>query len=383
METIYGIQADTETLREAHERQRRIQQRLQEQHLAVSDSTADAAPTKSGLAKLKSPPKPTMVARSTSASALPSPATLGIPSHSPSLNPSGAVTPTKPTAAAAARPRLIGSAATSPFIQSAEYHHQHSPGPSQLRSTTHSPAFLSKLYDVEHRLPNSVPWLPLPGTAGAAAAAAAAAATSGFSSRSESPVVFGRRKSDSGTPTSGASTPGLGYSKHSYGPVTAAAMSSSSLALEGSQQQENPFPQSPQLQPHPHPHPHAHHHLLSHQELAALSRTSSPMLNEALPLYLRRKSDSLHAMERSLSNPGGTGAVGMVHTAPGSPFVHPIHSPAAIVLSSGENSGVVTPMHTASPAHMMFAFPSQGVISTATSHSSSSNSRSIDGSNTM
>ncbi|KAG0325658.1 hypothetical protein BG004_003160 [Podila humilis] len=79
METIYGIQSDTATLREAHERQKRIsQQRLQEQKSGLLDPKKSHAATVGGssmkvtASTLEGPPKPSLVARSTSASALPS-----------------------------------------------------------------------------------------------------------------------------------------------------------------------------------------------------------------------------------------------------------------------------------------------------------------------
>ncbi|KAI8602188.1 hypothetical protein EDD21DRAFT_353002 [Dissophora ornata] len=347
METIYGIQADTDTLREAHERQKRIQ-RLQEQQSAVSDTMSAVPGTKTGLVKVKGPPKPIAVARSTSTSALPSPTALGAIglARTPSGdNSDGALT----AAAAPRRPRLAGSTATSPFQAAVDFHHQHPAGPAQLRSTTQSPAFLSKFYDVEHRLPSNIPWLALPG----------AAAASGFG-RAESPSVFGRRRSDVGVPSSGASTPGLGYGKNP-----------SAFTLDFPQQQENsqphPLPQ-PQQQQQQHHHPlqqqqqppYPHHHLLSHQDLAALSRNNSPMpLNEALPSYLRKAGvESLHSMERSLSNPvGPCGAA--IHTAPVSPFLIPMHSPSAL---SGCNSGIgspaLSPAAYTSPSHLLFAFPS-------------------------
>ncbi|KAF9361395.1 hypothetical protein BGX26_003528 [Mortierella sp. AD094] len=305
METIYGIQADTETLREAHEHQKRMQQRLQEQPSAV-----DASSVNSGFAMLKSPPKPTIVARSTSASAVPSLTAIESASTKTSNDANiGAGTKTS----------LSGSSATSPFFGAADYHTQHPSAAAQLRSATQSPAFLSKFYDAEHRLPSSIPWLALPG-----------AATPSISG-AENPSVFGRRRSDGGVSASGTSTTGIIHDKH---------------AQELSQQ-ENPLPHPPQPQHH-----HHHHHLLSHQELAALSRNNSPMpLNEALPSYLRKKSgDSLQTMERSLSNSGSS----VVHTAPASPFVLPIHQTSLSVAAVSQ--GGTSNNHTASPSHLLFPF---------------------------
>ncbi|KAG0237989.1 hypothetical protein BGX31_003381 [Mortierella sp. GBA43] len=260
-----------------------------------------------------------MVARSTSASALPSRvAGLGLisPSAAASKSMSGAATPTRtlpetPGATTPNRLHLTGSGsgaasgaasgATSPLLGGVDFH-PHSAaaaaaaaagGPAQLRSTTHSPAFLSGLSS------NSIPWLALPG----------AAATPGGLGGAESPTnMFGRRRSDTGMASSEASTPVLGHPDK--------------LGHTSPQQQENPHPQPPQAQHHPH-----HYHLLSHQDLAALSRNNSPMpLNEALPSYLRRNVEPKmhHPMERSLSNPGSSS----IQSAPVSPFMLPIH-PAA------------------------------------------------------
>ncbi|KAG0006355.1 Cell morphogenesis protein PAG1 [Entomortierella chlamydospora] len=312
--------ADTETLREAHEHQKRMQQRLHEQH-----SAADILSANSGLTMLKSP-KPTLVARSTSASALPS---FTVESASTKTsNDVNTVAGTK-TSTGAAQTCLSGSTSNSPFFGAADHHVQHPTAAAQLRSATQSPAFLSKLYDAEHRLPSSIPWLALPG-----------AATSSISG-TESPNVFGRRRSDGGASASGTSTPGTIHDKHT----------------QESSQQENP-------QPHPQPQHHHHHHLLSHQELAALSRNNSPMpLNEALPSYLRKKGgDTLQAMERSLSNTGSgvvhTGS-GVVHTAPASPFVLPIH-PTSLSVTTVSHGGASN-NHTASPSHFLFPFAGSAV----------------------
>ncbi|KAF9989212.1 hypothetical protein BGZ75_007237 [Mortierella antarctica] len=161
METIYGIQADTETLREAHEHQRRMQQRLQEQQ--SSAALSEASPAMTAVHKNTGPAK---ITRSSSASALPSPTTSSGAS-------TGAATPTQPYQ------HLTGSSATSPYFPQHDLHLPHLPeaGPNQLRSTTHSPAFLAKFHDSEHphRLPGTmanVPWLSLPGAAAAASSTA-------------------------------------------------------------------------------------------------------------------------------------------------------------------------------------------------------------------
>ncbi|KAF9355184.1 hypothetical protein BGX34_010616 [Mortierella sp. NVP85] len=277
--------------------------------------------TKTGL--LKSPShKPTMVARSTSTSALPSPhAGFGVMSAPKGMSVSGTATPTRALSETASlggatpnRPQLGGSGTASPFLGGMDFHHHHhhpphtqnTTGPAQLRQATHSPAFLSKFYDAEHRLPSNIPWLALPG---------AAAPSSGLGAGAESsPTMFGRRRrSDAGLPSSGTSST----------PVLSQLDKLSHELPQQQQQQENPHPQPSQAQQH---HPH-HYHLLSHQELAALSRNNSPMpLNEALPNYLRKKNlEPMHAMERSFSNPA-SGTV--VHSAPVSPFMLPIHPTA-------------------------------------------------------
>ncbi|KAI1319823.1 hypothetical protein EDD11_002817 [Mortierella claussenii] len=404
METIYGIQADTETLREAHERQRRtqqlqLQQRLQEQQSSV---VAEAAEAKSGVTPLRGPPKPTVVARSTSTSSLPTPITLGggrdVAGHgNKSADASGTATPTNlammetPSGAVggqsgssaltstsgssqASSTFKSGSTATSPFFSPADHTGagigtaagaSGGSGPAQLRSTTHSPAFLSKFYDMEnhHRLQGAIPWLSLPGAV-TTPTAAVESPGGGGGGHSQRGGLFGRRRSDGGgiqsSSSSGTSTPVLtGFDKLSL-MDSSLSSSPSSILSSPPYQQENPYPHPPQPQPH---HPHHHHHLLSRQELAAFSRNNSPMpLNEALPSYLRKKNaDSLQSMERSFSNPGTMGAggnalsatttlttaaaattTGMIHTAPGSPFMMPIHPP---------------PASLSSPSHLLFPFP--------------------------
>ncbi|KAF9115657.1 hypothetical protein BGX27_007084 [Mortierella sp. AM989] len=295
--------ADTETLREAHERQKRMQRQLHEQ-----PSTVDTASDSNlSFAKVKSPPKPTLAARSTSASALSGSAATDSMSdaNGGAKNSTGTV-----------QPYLSGSSATSPFFGAADYHCQHPSAAAQLRSATQSPAFLSKFYDAEHRLPNAIPWLALPGAA------------TPIHSGTESPNIFGRRRSDGSLTVSGTSTP---HEKH----------------VQETPQQENLHPHPPQAQHH-----HHHHHLLSHQELAALSRNNSPMpINEALPSYLRKKSaDSTQSMERSISNPGSNN----VHTTSASPFVLPIHQTSLTVVSAPH--GNTSSSHTASPSHLLFPF---------------------------
>ncbi|KAG0198809.1 hypothetical protein BGX28_007796 [Mortierella sp. GBA30] len=297
---------------------------------------------------------PVMITRSTSASALPSPATSG-----PGT---GTATPTKQQQyqhqllQLQQQNNLSGSTATSPFLAAVEHHHyQQTPvaGPGQLRSTTHSPAFLAKFYDSEHphRLAGTmanIPWLSLPG-------AAVAAVSTGGGAGAESPTLFGRRRSDVGlhssTSSSGASTPGSGgLEAHSH----------EHLSLFGSPQQENPHPVPPQAPQHYPQQQHHQQHLLSPQELVALGRNNSPMpLNEALPHYLRKKNaDSLQAMERSRSSPGSN----LIHTAPGSPFMLPITPGSLSAASHGSTN--VGGSHITSPSHLLFPFPGASPPST-------------------
>ncbi|KAF9145475.1 hypothetical protein BGX30_008692 [Mortierella sp. GBA39] len=377
METIYGIQADTDTLREAHEHQRRMQQRLQEQQSSVSESQATAK--KTGLSTLKPAAiglaKPTPIARSTSTSALPPSTTMH---HG--LNAAGSTSVTRYSTACStganggtdtgySSPYFAGSAANSPFLTAADHHNHHhnsnSPGPAQLRSTTHSPALFSKFYDVEHRLP----WLSLPGAVGSPALGASAGGGSTEGPKS----MFGRRRSDVGVPSSGRSTPGgldLGSS----------SLLASKLGQDGSSpQQEASFPQPPQPQPQAQAHHHHHaQHLLGPQELAALSRHNSPMpLNEALPHYLRKKSaDSMHSMERSFSNPGTNSLHPPPHT--GSPFMLPLGSPTTNAGShAGGSVGQAAAAAAASPSHLMFAFPG------STSHPTTTAATAVPSSNRL
>ncbi|KAF8949488.1 hypothetical protein BGZ47_000029 [Haplosporangium gracile] len=383
METIYGIQADTDTLREAHEHQRRMQQRLQEQQPSLPEPSV--ASKKTGLSMLKPSTaratttmtttgglaKSSPIARSTSTSALP-PSTM-MP-HS--LNAAGSTsvtgysTPgsTGGTDTGYSSPYFAGSAATSPFLTAVDHHHHHhhahSSGPAQLRSTAHSPALFSKFYDVEHRLP----WLSLPGAVGSPALGAS---TSG--GNTEGPTsMFGRRRSDVGLSSSGTSTPsGLDLGSSS-------SLPSQSHQDGSSSQQEASFPQppQPQLQAHAHHHHHAQH-LLGPQELAALSRHNSPMpLNEALPHYLRKKSiDSMHSMERSFSNPGTNSLHPPSHTGPS--FMLPLGGSTTANSGShaGGSVGQAAAAAAASPSHLLFAFPGSTSQSTTAAAATSSSNR--------
>ncbi|KAG0379517.1 hypothetical protein BGX24_000115 [Mortierella sp. AD032] len=364
METIYGIQADTDTLREAHEHQRRMQQRLQEQQSSVPEPPPAAATKTTGLSNLKSVQsqggggaatglaKPTPIARSTSASALPPSTTKLVVGSTSSVT--GYSTPGMAGGGSDtgySSPYFAGSTATSPFLTAVDHHHHHSSGPAQLRSTTHSPALFSKFYDGEHRLP----WLSLPGAVGSPNMGTSSSCGGG--GIEGPPSMFGRRRSDVGLPSSGRSTP-------------------SGFDLGSSSQQEASFPQPPQPQPQAHSSSsssHQHHHaqhLLGPQELAALSRHNSPMpLNEALPHYLRKKSnDSLHSMERSFSSPG----TNSLHPPPhhtGPSFMLPLgsssnSSPGNGACVSSHNGGSVGQAAVASPSHLLFPFPG----SAATSH---------------
>ncbi|KAF9314737.1 hypothetical protein BG003_003890 [Podila horticola] len=391
METIYGIQSDTATLREAHERQKRIsQQRLQEQKSALgSDHPSSSKPVTAAM-PLKGPPKPSLIARSTSASAL--------PSHAQQQSHSQLSEPQKQQRSALEDDH--SGPVSSPFLAILDKHptsttshagHLGTPSyqlsstqPPLIQSANQSPAFLAKrLYDSEHRMP----WLALPGSAAGRGGSATAS--------EKTPSLFmRRRRSDTGlgggkgTPTSTASPTGgaLGNTDgfgHGLLPL-----------------QENNNPRTPHS-------PHSHHqHLLSQQDIVHLSRHGSPMpLNEALPHYLRaghrKKSvDSLHqnntnipstslstsAMERSFSSPNA----GVIHTAPVSPFMIPISPslstaaglaavanansggntptlrPTTSGVSSLAGSGTSTPLvgpggsssyHHTSPSHLLFPFP--------------------------
>ncbi|KAF9928891.1 hypothetical protein FBU30_002033 [Linnemannia zychae] len=355
METIYGIQADTETLREAHEHQRRMQQRLQEQQSSAPEPSPTAK--KSGLSMLKPQSatvtrepsglaKPSPIARSTSASALPPLTTK------PTLNTTGSAAITEHSTPGAiggsgtdtgySSPGGIGSSAASPSTNAIE----HSTGPAQHRSTAHSPTLFSKFYDVEHRLP----WLSLPGAVGSPAISA------NGSGGEVSTSMFGRRRSDVGLPSSGRSTP----SGLDLGPSSLLGLHSH----QDSSQQEISLPLPPQPQPQAHSHHHGHsnhHHLLGPQEIAALSRHSSPMpLNEALPHYLRKKNaDSSHSMERSFSSPGSNSLHPPPH--PGSPFMLPLNSSPLTSNSGHISGGSVGQTAITSPSHLLFPFPGSTV----------------------
>ncbi|KAK5799155.1 hypothetical protein F5H01DRAFT_358059 [Linnemannia elongata] len=367
METIYGIQADTDTLREAHEHQRRMQQRLQEQQSLVSEPPATAK--KTGLSMLKPAAtgggleKPTSIAHSPSTSALP-----------PSLNAAGSTSITRYSTAGStgggtdtgySTPYFAGSAANSPFLSAVDHHHHHvnSSGPAQLRSTTHSPALFSKFSDVEHRLP----WLSLPGAVGSPTLGANAGGKCSEGPKS----MFGRRRSDGGLAPSGRST-------SSTLDLGSSSLLTSQAHHDGSpSQQEASFPQPPQPQPQPHT-PHHHHaqHLLGPQELVALSRHNSPMpMNEALPHYLRKKSaDSMHSMERSFSNPGTNSLHPPPHT--GSHFMLPLGSTTTNAGSHpGGSVGQAAAAAAALPSHLLFAFPGSTSHPTTTAAAVSSSTR--------
>ncbi|KAF9096788.1 hypothetical protein BGX29_008432 [Mortierella sp. GBA35] len=349
-----------------------MQQRLQEQQSSVPELAATAnkaslsilKPTGTGAAAATTGlAKPSPIARSTSASALPPSTTM---MHNLNLNANtgstvavtGYSTPgsTGGIDMGYSSPYFAGSTATSPFLSAVDHHHNNhhhhhhaaAAGPAQLRSTTtHSPALFSKFLDVEHRLP----WLSLPGAAGSPA-------LSGSGSNEGPTSMFGRRRSDVGLPSSssGRSTPG------------GMDLASSSQQQDGSQQEAS-FPQPPQPQPQAHSHSyHQQHnhpqHLLGSQELAALSRHNSPMpFNEALPHYLRKKSvDSLHSMERSFSNPGSNSLHPNPHpTTGGPPFMLPLGSTsltaAAANSAGGGGGGGSAGQQAASPSHLLFAFP--------------------------
>ncbi|KAG0294316.1 hypothetical protein BGZ96_001389, partial [Linnemannia gamsii] len=358
--------ADTDTLREAHEHQRRMQQRLQEQQSSVPESPVLAK--KTGLSMLKPAAtgaattglvKSRPIARSTSASALPPSTMMSLNAGSTSAvtgySTPGSTGGSVGTDTGYSSPYFAGSAASSPFLTAIDHHHHHnthSSGPAQLRSTTHSPALFSKFYDVEHRLP----WLSLPGTVGSPALSA-----NGGGGGAEGPTsMFVRRRSDVGLPSSGRSTP----SGHDLGSSSLSALQSHQ---DGSQQEAS-SPQPPQPQPQAHSHHHHHHaqHLLGPQELAALSRHNSPMpLNEALPHYLRKKSvDSSHSMERSFSSPGTNSFHPPPHT--GSHFILPLGGSSTTtnsgVLSNGGSVGQ-------SPSHQLFSFPGSTSHPTTTASS--------------
>ncbi|KAF9117813.1 hypothetical protein BGW39_001765 [Mortierella sp. 14UC] len=303
--------------------------------------------------------KPSPIARSTSASALP-PSTLHAATAGGSTT---AVTGYSTsgltggnglgTDTGYSSPYFAGSAATSPFLTAVDPHHHHSSGPAQLRSTTHSPALFSKFYDSEHRLP----WLSLPGAVGSPASGANSGGSGGSGGGVEGPTsMFGRRRSDVELSSSGGST-------------------LSGLDLSSSSQQEASFPQPPQPQPQAHSSSHhLHHpqHLLGPQELAASSRHNSPMpLSEALPHYLRKKSnESSHSMERSFSSPGTNSFHPPSHHT-GPPFMLPLGSGSSsssggVSIHSGAAGGSVGQAPAASSSHLLFAFPGS-----ATSHPTS------------
>lgn len=313
--------------------------------------------------------KPTPIARSTSASALPPSTTMhhGLAAGSTSVTGYSTTGSTGGTDTGYSSPYFASSTATSPFLTAVDHQHHHhhtnSSGPAQLRSTTHSPALFSKFYDVEHRLP----WLSLSGAVGSPALGASAGGGNTEGPKS----MFGRRRSDVGLPSSsGRSTPSA------LDLASSSLLASQSHQDGSSSQQEAAFPQPPQPQPQAHAHHHHHaQHLLGPQELAALSRHNSPMpLNEALPHYLRKKSaDSMHSMERSFSSPGTNSLHPPPHT--GSHFMLPLGSTTTNAGShAGGSVGQAAAAAAASPSHLLFAFPgstSHPTTTVATSVSSS------------
>jgi len=365
-----ALQSDTDTLREAHEYQKRMQSRLQEQQSTSGPTKASATKAvqpKSGLGMLKSTSsslsssslsgtssteaapstsKPGFVGRSISASALPSNSSNprhSLPPHQYSNSSlqsgqsSGQSSPTKVSA--------NSSTTNSPFLTAVDYHHplthQHAPG--QLRSTTQSPAFLAKFYEGGNGeggahspawLPGPmgpVPWLSLPGAV--ASASSGGADHSSSSNSSSSGGLFRRRRSDVGVASGSAKVSGRSTPAH----TTTTALTPSLDALHLYQHSEAPTPQH-----------HHHHHLLSHQELTVLGRNSSPMptLNEALPRYLRKK--SVDSMERSFSSPGFHG--------PASPFMLPMPSTAGNSSTTGTGATV---SGSGGGGHSLFTFPAK------------------------
>ncbi|KAF9368125.1 hypothetical protein CPB97_004928, partial [Podila verticillata] len=392
--------SDTDTLREAHERQKRIsEQRLLEQKSTLGPDHGSSSLSKpvATAMPLKGPPKPSPIARSTSASAIPS----RVQQHQHSQ-------PSEPQKQQQHQPGLIcnqrsaveddHSGPVSPFLAMLDKHptstttpngsHIGTPNfqlpvtqPPLINSANQSPAFLAKrLYDSEHRMP----WLALPGSA---------SGLGGSASGDSSPSLFvGRRRSDVGVGGGGMPTTTGGAPGNSDG---------SGHALLPQQEHNSTNPRTPLTTPQHH----HHQHLLSQQEIVNLGRHGSPMpLNEALPHYLRagqrqKSADNFHsnsnnassnalstaAMERSFSSPNA----GVIHTTPVSPFMIPM-SPslsaaaglAAVANTSGgghtptlrsttgsginslAGSGTSTPAlvgpssyHHASPSHMLFAFP--------------------------
>ncbi|KAG0024582.1 hypothetical protein BGZ81_007641 [Podila clonocystis] len=390
METIYGIQSDTATLREAHERQKRIsQQRLQEQMSTLGNDRSSPSSSKPVAAAmpLKGPPKASLIARSTSASALPS---RSQQQQQGPLHQRSALEDEHSGPVSSSFLSILDKHPTSTNPHGSHLgtpgYHLPSTQPPLIKSANQSPAFFPKrLYDGEHRMP----WLALPGSA----AGFGGAASTGEKSTS---LFMGRRRSDAGLggggkPTTTSTSTGgvLGNSDgFGHGPLPVQENISNNTRT-------------------PHTPHHHHQHLLSQQDIVHLSRNGSPMpLNEALPHYLRaghrKKSvESLHqpnntsstslttsAMERSFSSPNA----GVIHTAPVSPFMIPIsesfstaaglvavanasgggHTPTLrSTTASGVNSlagsGANTPAlvghggssshHLTSPSHLLFAFP--------------------------
>ena len=393
-------QSDTDTLREAHEHQKRIsQQRLQEQKSTLGpDYSSSSSP-------LKGPPKPSLIARSTSASALPSrvqqhqhsqlsePQKQQLHQPGPTRNQRSSVEDDHSGPMSLPFLAILdkhSTATTAPHGSHLGTPNYQLPAtqPPLITSATQSPAFLAKrLYDGEHR----VPWLALPGSA-------AGLGGSAGGDNSPSLLVGRRRRSDGGLGGGGMPTTTGGAPGNSDG-------SGHAHALLPQQENNNTNPRTPHTTPHHH---HHHQHLLSQQDIVNFGRHGSPMpLNEALPHYLRagqrkKSTENVHsnsnnssstslstaAMERSFSSPNA----GVIHTAPVTPFMIPMspslsaaaglaavanvngggHTPTLrSTTGSGVNSlagsGASTPAlvspggsssyHHASPSHLLFAFP--------------------------
>ncbi|KAG0026265.1 hypothetical protein BGZ82_009553 [Podila clonocystis] len=400
METIYGIQSDTASLREAHERQKRIsQQRLQEQKSTLGNDRSSHSSSKPVAAAmpLKGPPKASLIARSTSASALPSRAQQQhhsqlseLQKHQQQQGPLHQRSALEDEHSGPVSSSFLSILDKHPTATNPHGSHLGTPSyqlpstqPPLIKSANQSPAFFPKrLYDSEHRMP----WLALPGSAAGLGGAA--------STGEKSPSLFmGRRRSDAGLgggggkPTTTA-TPTGGILGNSDG------FGHGSLPVQENISNNARSPHTPH---------HHHQHLLSQQDIVQFSRHGSPMpLSEALPHYLRaghrKKSvESFHqpnntsstslstsAMERSFSSPNA----GVIHTAPASPFMIPISTAAGLAAVANASSGGHTPTlrsttasgvnslagsgantpalvghggsssyHHTSPSHLLFAFP--------------------------
>ncbi|KAG0225670.1 hypothetical protein BGW42_004192 [Actinomortierella wolfii] len=304
------------------------------------------------------------------------------PTLHPLALPSSALSPLSPLDAATP----ADSPVTRPLLAAVAAAGSHHPyAPSSTASTSallnataaaHSPALLGKhLYDVEHRLPGSVPWLSLPGAIGTptptgphsqhpppvitttecskANSSGDSSAATGLPGKTATDKG-GRRRSDGGhmgafssnqmAPNQSSQHP------HSTATPTSLLAAATAAAAAAAAAAGRPAKISTPL-------PH-HHHLIHHQDLAVMSpvmgsgqgipsgesnavaaRTGSPMTTAFgdavhLPPFLRTSragAEALQTMERSFSNPGygaggnGTrgGGNGLVHTAPVSPFLLP------------------------------------------------------------